>query len=224
LRPIANAALWAATIAVAFWLARLAGRGRAASFALSLAIGAILLFLPYAAGALPLQHGDDSVVGVGGLLVTTLGFVVAIWQILDTKRLAAEAKDSATAAQQAAKRTMSDNRAHFLKFEISFVQRLFGLAEKNVERKQWTAGADFLAITADCTVQVLAVSSDQSDSSPLALLGKQLRQVSLMATRVAAGTLTQRDFYLQHWTALVTTFWGVTNEMTTALPVGEQEP
>jgi hypothetical protein len=219
LRPVANAALWAAVIALAFWLASLAGwrwRGRAI---LTLVSCTLLLFLPYAAGALPLQHSDDSLVGIGGLLVTTLGFVVAIWQILETKRLASEAKDSATAAQQAADRTMSENRAHFLKFEISFVQRLFNLAAKNIEQKQWIAAGDFLGIAADCVAQ----ARDQSTIEPLTLLGRQLRDVGQLGVHVENRAISQHDFHLQHWGPLVTTFWDVTNQITTALPAAGQE-
>jgi hypothetical protein len=223
LRPLANGALWAITISLGSWLAFMAGIGRPGRIILPLAICGLFLLVPYAGGFLPLEKGDDSLIGIGGLLVTTLGFVVAMWQILETKRLAADAKDSAIAAERAAKTTMLENRAHFLKFEVSFVQRVFSLAAKHIEEKKWIAAGDFLGIAADCIAQVQAVSSDQSDSSPLANLGRQLRQVSVLGPRLENRTVTQESFQLDHWIPLVTTFWDVTNQMTTALPVGGQE-
>jgi hypothetical protein len=135
-----------------------------------------------------LSEAWRDIIAVGSLIVTVIGFWLAIWQIRKTK-------SAALAAQEAANRSFEESRNHFQRYVISCSTRFLAESTLYASNKSWDKAGLRLGDLADQVSQL--TDTDQSWSAFL----KELRE-----WETAFNSMPGRKIAIRKWTSFLERF------------------
>jgi hypothetical protein len=132
-----------------------------------------------------LSEAWRDIIAVGSLIVTVIGFWLAIWQIRKTK-------SAALAAQDAANRSFEESRNHFQRYVISCSTRFLAESKLYASNESWDKAGLRLGDLADQVAQL--TDTDQSWSAFLI----ELRQWETTFKSMPRG-----KFAIRKWTGFL---------------------